>query len=189
MTVFWDYFQIGMYYILDRLAYNYVLFLTALIVPYTFKDWRRILFLFSFFTLGYVLTLLFSTYQIVVVKSTTVYFLIPITILIVALFNLFTLGKPYRKGGVDVLFFSAFFFGTIYGLSFSNYFKTIFKAGGNSKLIALFEFGLGIGTAQIILFFAILMLSYTIQDFFKFSKRDWILIVSSLIIGLILPMI
>jgi hypothetical protein len=33
------------------------------------------------------------------------------------------------------------------------------------------------------------MIAYIVQTFFKFSKRDWVLVGSSFIIGVVVPMI
>jgi len=55
--------------------------------------------------------------------------------------------------------------------------------------LPLSEFALGIEAAQIIVVFVVLILSYIVQTFFRFSKRDWTLVMSSFIIGVVLPMI
>ena len=51
------------------------------------------------------------------------------------------------------------------------------------------EYSLGIETSQIIVVFIVLILSYIVQTFFRFSKRDWTLVMSSFVIGVVLPMI
>jgi len=35
----------------------------------------------------------------------------------------------------------------------------------------------------------VLIISYVVQTFFRFSKRDWALVMSAFIIGVVLPMI
>jgi lysylphosphatidylglycerol synthetase-like protein (DUF2156 family) len=60
---------------------------------------------------------------------------------------------------------------------------------GMSKLVPLLEFALGIEAAQLIVVLAVLLLAYILQTFFRFSKRDWALVLSGCIIGVILPMI
>jgi hypothetical protein len=57
------------------------------------------------------------------------------------------------------------------------------------KLIPLLEFALGIEIAQIAIVFVVLVLGFIFQTIFRFSKRDWILVVSSFIIGVTLPML
>jgi hypothetical protein len=102
MSEFWIYFQIGLRHVLDIKAYDHILFLIALTVPYAFKDWKRVFVLVSVFTLGHTLSLLLSVFGIVVVKPIFIEFLIPITILTTAFFNLFTAGKSLKKESDDV---------------------------------------------------------------------------------------
>jgi hypothetical protein len=189
MSEFWIYFQIGLKHVLDIHAYDHVLFLIALAVPFSFSDWKRIVLLVTLFTVGHTMALLLSVYGIVAIKVNVVELLIPITILITALFNLFNAGKSSKKESINLIFFVTLFFGIIHGLGFSNYFKTILGGSANSKLIPLAEFALGIEAAQIVVVFVVLVLSYIVQTVFRFSKRDWTLVMSSLIIGVVLPMI
>ncbi len=189
MSEFLIYFQIGLQHVLDIHAYDHVLFLMALVIPFTFKDWKRILLSVTLFTLGHTTALLLSVYGIVAVKTSVVELLIPITILITALFNLFTIGKSSKKESLNLIFLITLFFGVIHGLGFSNYFKTILGGSSNSKLVPLLEFALGIEGAQIAVVFAVLIVAYVTQSLFKFSKRDWILVSSAFIIGVVVPMI
>ncbi|MCD0470280.1 HupE/UreJ family protein [Flavobacterium sp. JAS] len=189
MSDFWIYFQIGLKHVLDIHAYDHVLFLIALTVPYLFKDWKRILLLVSVFTVGHTLALLLSVYGIVAIKVNIVEFLIPITILVTAFFHLLTAGKTSKNDGVNLIFFVTLFFGIIHGLGFSNYFKTILGGSPSSKLLPLGEFALGIEAAQLVVVFVVLVISYIVQTIFRFSKRDWALVMSAFIIGVVIPMI
>ncbi|MCD9576880.1 HupE/UreJ family protein [Flavobacterium soyae] len=189
MSQFWIYFQIGLKHVLDINAYDHVLFLIALTVPYSFKDWKRILLLVSVFTIGHTLALILSVFGIIAIKVNIVEFLIPITILITALYHLFTAGKAAKNDGVNVIFFVTLFFGIIHGLGFSNYFKTILGGSPSSKLLPLGEFALGIEAAQLVVVFVVLVISYIVQTVFRFSKRDWALVMSAFIIGVVIPMI
>ncbi|MBB4801280.1 hypothetical protein HNP37_001319 [Flavobacterium nitrogenifigens] len=189
MSQFWIYFQIGLKHVLDIHAYDHVLFLIALTVPYLFKDWKRIFLLVSLFTIGHTLALILSVYGIIAIKVNIVEFLIPITILITALYHLFTAGKTSKNDGVNLVFFITLFFGIIHGLGFSNYFKTILGGSATSKLLPLGEFALGIEAAQLVVVFVVLVISYIVQTVFRFSKRDWALVMSAFIIGVVVPMI
>ena len=189
MSEFWVYFQIGLHHVLDSKAYDHILFLMALVIPFTFKDWKRILISISLFTLGHTTALLLSVYAILVVKASIVELLIPITILLSALFNLFTIGKTNRKENLNLISVITLFFGIIHGLGFSNYFKTLLGGSSTSKLLPLLEFAVGIEGAQIIVVIAVLILAYCVQSLFKFSKRDWILVSSAFIIGVVVPML
>jgi hypothetical protein len=189
MSAFWIYFQIGLRHVLDIKAYDHVLFLIALAVPYAFKDWKRVLVLVSIFTLGHTLSLLLSVFGIVTIKTAFVEFLIPITILITAIFNLFTAGKSAKKESISVIGFITLFFGIIHGLGFANYFKSMLVGTAKEKLVPTLEFAVGIEAAQIMVVLMVLILSFAVQTVFRFSKRDWTLVMSSFVIGVVLPMI
>jgi hypothetical protein len=189
MSEFWIYFQIGLKHVLDIHAYDHVLFLIALAVPFSFKDWKRVVLLVTLFTFGHTMALLLSVFEIVTIRVDVVEFLIPITIVIAAFFNLFTAGKSSKRESINLVFFITLFFGIIHGLGFSNYFKTILGGSNTSKIVPLLEFALGIEAAQIAVVFVVLVLSYMVQTVFRFSKRDWALVMSAFIIGVVLPMI
>jgi len=189
MSEFMLYFKIGLNHVLDIEGYDHVMFLIALTVPYAFKDWKRVLLLVTLFTVGHTLALILSVYEIIIIKAALVEFLIPITILVTAGFHLFTAGKSGKKESITFVAFVTLFFGVIHGLGFSNYFKTILPGNATDKLLPLLEFALGIEAAQIIVVIIVLLLSYIVQTFFRFSKRDWTLVMSSFVIGVVLPMI
>jgi len=189
MSEFWIYFEIGMRHVLDISAYDHVLFLIALTVPYAFKDWKRVLILISIFTIGHTMALLLSVYGVVTVKAHLIDFLIPITILTTAIFHLFTAGKSSKNESISIIGFITLFFGIIHGIGFANYFKTLLSGTASAKLVPLLEFSIGIEAAQITVVIVVLLLSYVVQTFFRFSKRDWTLVMSSFVIGVVLPMI
>lgn len=189
MSEFWMYFNIGLKHVLDVKAYDHVLFLIALTVPYAFKDWKRLLLLISLFTAGHTVALLLSAFGMIRVNVNLVEFVIPITILIVSIFNLFTAGKNNKNESISLIAIVTLFFGIIHGLGFSNYFKSILPGNATDKLLPVSEFALGIETAQIIVVIVVLIISYIVQTFFRFSKRDWTLVMSAFIIGVIVPMI
>jgi HupE / UreJ protein len=189
MSDFWIYFSIGLKHVLNIFAYDHVLFLLALTVPYEFKSWKRILILISLFTLGHTLALMLSVFNIVTIKANIVEFLIPITILITAIYNIIVSGKSSKKDGITFVGIVTVFFGIIHGLGFSNYFNSILTGKPTDKLLPLFEFAVGIEAAQIIVVLATLLLAYMAQTLFKFSKRDWTLTISAFIVGVVIPMI
>lgn len=189
MQEFWVYFNIGLKHVLDINGYDHVLFLIALCVPYAFKDWKRVLLLVTLFTVGHTISLILSVYGVVQVKASLIEFLIPITILITALFHLFTAGKSSKKESISFVASVTLFFGIIHGLGFSNYFKSILPGSSSDKLLPLLEFALGIEAAQIIVVIIVLIISYIVQTVFRFSKRDWTLVASAFVCGVVVPMI
>lgn len=189
MSDFWIYFEVGMRHVLNLFSYDHVLFLIALSVPYVFKDWKKVLLLVSLFTVGHTIALLLSVYGIIVVKVDIIEILIPITILITAFFHLFTVGKPSKNESINIIGVITLFFGIIHGLGFATYFKSIIGGTSDSKFLPLIEFATGIEAAQIIVILIALIAAYCVQTLFRFSKRDWTLVMSSFVIGVVLPMI
>jgi len=190
MPDFWLYFQIGLKHVLDLDGYDHVMFLMALTVPYSFKDWRNVLLLATLFTIGHTISLILSVYGVVRINSTFVEFLIPVTILITALYNIVTSGKKAAKTqSINFVAFTTLFFGIIHGLGFSNYFKIIINNDSDAKLAPLLEFALGIEAAQLIVVLTVLVLSFIMQGALKVQRRDWLLVTSAFVAGVVVPMI
>lgn len=189
MSDFWIFFKVGLEHVLDINGYDHLLFLIALTAPYVSKDWKKILILVSFFTLGHTLSLLLSVFNVISVKAVLVELLIPITILITALFNIIMAGKSNKSGNMSFVASITVFFGIIHGLGFSNYFNSILPGKPVDKLAPLFEFALGIETAQILVVLSVLILAFIFQTLFRFNKRDFTLIMSSFVIGVVVPLI
>ena len=185
---FWFNIKYGINHVLDLNGYDHILFLIVLTVPYLFKDWKRVFFLVSIFTLGHTLSLVLAAYNVVSINGKLVEFLIPLTILVVALFNVFTSGKKAKSQKIGILFMSTLFFGLVHGLGFAREFKMLAGEAEN-KLILLLEFALGIEFAQIIIVFVVLFISFICQTIFRFSKRDWVMVFSAIVVGLVIPMI
>lgn len=189
MSEFLIYLKIGLHHVLDIHGYDHVLFLIALTVPYAFRDWKRLLLLVSIFTIGHTLALILSVFGVIMIKAELVEFLIPITIFITAVYNLFNAGKPGKKDSINVVGFITLFFGIIHGLGFSNYFKSLLSGSASDKIAPLIEFALGIEIAQLIVVLVVLLISFILQHFARFSKRDFTLVTSAFVIGVVVPML
>jgi len=81
------------------------------------------------------------------------------------------------------------FFGVIHGLGFANYFKTILVGTVSDKIVPLFAFSVGVEIAQLLVVLTILAISYVAQSAFKISKRDFTIVLSAFIIGVVAPML
>ncbi len=177
----------GFFHVLDWKAYDHVLFLIALVAVYDFKNWKKVIWLITLFTIGHTISLILASFKVVTVSSKWIEFLIPLTIFITALVNIFYAKAVSKETKTNTNLFFALFFGLIHGLGFSGYFNMI--VGKSSKFIPLLEFALGIELAQILIVFIILFLGFIVQTIFRFSKRDWVLIISSIVIGVLIPML
>ncbi|AZJ33329.1 MULTISPECIES: HupE/UreJ family protein [Tenacibaculum] len=186
MNDFIFYFKMGLFHVLDFKAYDHILFLIVLAVVYQFKQWTKVLWLITLFTIGHSITLALSAYGILNVRADLIEFLIPLTIFITGLMNVLT-AKKASVGKENQNLFFALFFGLIHGLGFSNYFK-IMIGKTSDKFLPLLEFALGVEVAQIIIVLGILLIGALVQSIFSVNRRDWILIMSSIVIGFALQM-
>ena len=176
----------GLKHVLDFSAYDHILFLIVLAVVFSFNHWKKVLWLVTLFTIGHSITLALSAYGILKVRMDLIEFLIPLTIFITGVVNIFTTKKSSTgKESINLIF--AILFGLIHGLGFSNYFKMMVGKEEN-KLFPLLEFALGIEAAQIIIVLGILVIGTFLQNFFRVTKRDWVLVCSSIVIGFAIQM-
>ena len=88
MDTFLFYLKVGINHILDINAYDHLLFLSSITVPYTFKRYYSLFWIVTFFTIGHTFSLFISTYGIYNPDLNIIEFLIPITILFSAVSNL-----------------------------------------------------------------------------------------------------
>ena len=179
--------ELGFKHVLDFNGYDHILFLIVLAVIFSFSQWKKVLLMITFFTVGHTFTLSLATYQIVTIKETVIEFLIPITILITAVVNILKFSINSSKRKKTNLFF-ALFFGLIHGLGFSNFLR-VTLGRSEDKLIPMLEFALGIELAQIVIVLSVLILGTVLIHFFRVSKRDWVVITSAIVIGITIPII
>ena len=184
---FLKFLELGFYHILNFNSYDHILFVMVVSIPFLFKDWKRLLILISLFTIGHTISLTLGAYDIVNLNVVVTEWVIPMTIFFTALYNIFTAGKsvksrPYAMYGIVL------FFGLIHGLGFANAFEQL-VGSKESTLLSILEFSLGIEIGQLLVVLCVLILSFISQTIFRFSKRDWVLVLSSIILGFILPLI
>lgn len=188
MSQFWFYFKLGLDHVLDWDAYDHILFIIVLIAAYSFHSWQRVLGLVSVFFAGHTVALFLSVYGVVSVRSSWIELLIPLTILATAVYNLFTSKTREKQRSAGFLYVTTGFFGLIHGLGFSTFFKMV-TAGSGEKFLPLLEFALGIEAALIIVAFVVLLLAFIFQNIFGFSRRDWILVLSAFVVGVLFPIL
>ena len=163
------YFKQGLFHVLDWSAYDHILFLLALVVVFTIKDWKKTLWLITFFTIGHTLTLSLAAYNLIYVKENLVEFSIAATIFITALSNI--LFQKKGKGNMNINIILALLFGLIHGLGFSSYFK-ILVGRETGKALPLISFAAGVEVSQGILVIVLLTFTFIALNIFKVTKRD-----------------
>lgn len=180
------YFKMGFQHVLDFTAYDHILFLIVLAVVFSVRQYKKVLWLVTLFTVGHSLTLALSAYGMLQIDVAIIEFLIPVTIFITGAINIINSKKIAEKtNNINLIF--ALVFGLIHGLGFSNYFR-LMVGKEEDKLYPLIEFALGIEASQVLIVVAILVLGSLLQYFARVAKRDWILVCSAIVIGFSIQM-
>ena len=180
MSDFSIYFQLGWQHILDLNGYDHILFVMVLCCSYVLKDWKKILWLVTAFTLGHSLTLALAAFKILNVNTAWIEFLIPITILITAIYNL---PKRRKQRSPALLYTMTLAFGLIHGLGFSNYLQSLLGKEANIFL-PLISFNIGLEFGQLIIVFFVILLSELMLKIFSVTNRDWSFFISSAVVGI-----
>ena len=184
METFTIYGKLGFEHVLDPAGYDHVLFLIALAIPFTYRQWRPVVWLATLFTLAHCFSLALAAFQWVEVDSGWVEFLIPATILLTAGFNLWMLRQGWEPSRAVTwhLLFTAIF-GLIHGLGFSNYFGML-MSGEEEKAGPLLGFALGIEGAQLVVLGFVLPLSFFLLAKLRLPQKTYIAVVSLAILVL-----
>ena len=188
MQDFWFYITLGLDHVLDFAAYDHILFLSALAIPFTFKSWKRVIVLATIFTIAHCTSLALSAYKILTVDVALIEFLIPITIALTAMLNIF---RVYRKEQVTGIFFYSLaraFFGLIHGFGFSNYFNLL-MAEEENKILPLLGFAAGIELSQVLIILFVLLVAYLVQVVLKVKQSIFIVAGSILILLVTIPLL
>ncbi|MBH8568108.1 HupE/UreJ family protein [Microvirga sp. STS02] len=185
-SVFQTYLQLGFLHICTPHAADHLTFLLALCAPYVLADWRRVLALVTSFTVGHSLTLALATLGLVAFKPAIIEALIPVTIIVTALWNLRGAGRlitrraPMLAAAPNAL---ALGFGLIHGLGFSNYLRALL--GPDSRPVEeLLAFNIGVELGQILIVSAILLVGAVLLGSLRVARRDWLLTTSGAALGI-----
>ena len=171
MDDFAFYFDLGWKHIISTEALDHQLFILALSAIYLVHDWKKVLILVTAFTVGHSLTLILSSFALIKANSQWVEFLIPLSIVITALFNLIRTEK--HNGEYRFQYALALGFGLIHGLGFANTIRFML-ADAQSITIPLLSFNIGLEMGQLVLVGFILLLSYVFVNTFKLRRKWWV---------------
>jgi hypothetical protein len=177
------YLELGFRHIADLNAYDHILFVVALSAGYALSHWRELLVLVTAFTVGHSVTLALATLRIVSISGDLVELLIPMTVVVTGLFNVFEVriededGDPPARAR-HVKYGLALLFGLIHGLGFSTFLRAVL---GEEESIALplFSFNVGLEFGQVLILSGILVLTYAMVRRFGVKSSHWALALSS----------
>lgn len=186
MGDFGFYFREGFLHITDWKGYDHILFVLALCLPYPAKNWRQVLILITAFTIGHSITLALSVFNRILISSSWIEFLIPVTILITALENV-------RRNNTDQTqnhwrYGSALLFGFIHGMGFSNFLKSMLGNDVENIITRLLAFNVGLELGQLLIVAVVFLLAFVFVQLFNIKRSNWNLFVSGGIVGISLIM-
>lgn len=186
MGDFGFYFRLGWEHIISKDALDHQLFIAALAAIYLLKDWKQVLVLVTAFTIGHSLTLALSVLDIIRFSSQWVEFLIPVTIVVTALLNLFQ--KDFTSRSVRINYFLALFFGLVHGMGFANSIR--FMLAKDQQLgWSLLGFNLGLEAGQIFVVIILLIIAYIIVNTLRVNRREWVIFLSAAVFSLAMKMV
>jgi hypothetical protein len=186
MNQFQLYFQLGLEHIADLTAFDHILFIIALCVIYHWTDWKRIVILVTAFTIGHSVTLALATLDLVKFDEELIEFLIPLTIIVTAGYNILKPDPP--KANIHVNYVFALIFGLIHGLGFSNYLRSLL--GKESSIVKpLFAFNVGLEVGQLIIVAVYLIISGILIKALRIQKQKMTLVVSAIVLGMSLMLL
>ncbi len=171
------YFKEGWQHIISIDSLDHQLFIVALTTTYLLKDRKKTLVLVTAFTIGHSLTLALSVYNIVLVNSKWVEFLIPCTIALTAIINV--VQKNISTTNINIKYFLALLFGLIHGLGFANTIRFML-AKDQTIGWSLFGFNIGLEVGQIVIVSALLICNYLAINFIKIKQVNWIYFFSAI---------
>ncbi|MFP4505809.1 MAG: HupE/UreJ family protein [Cyclobacteriaceae bacterium] len=187
MSTFSLYFNLGLTHILDINGYDHILFVVALCAIYLLRDWKKVLIIVTAFTIGHSITLAMATLDVINVNAELIEFLIPVTIFITALSNIFRKQKKMDTGSVQLNYAFALFFGLIHGMGFSNFLRSLLGRD-ESIVMQLLAFNLGLELGQLVIVAFFLVASFVVVNIMSVARRDWKIVISSAIAGIALTL-
>jgi hydrogenase/urease accessory protein HupE len=186
MSEFLTYLQLGFSHITDLEGFDHILFIAALCLIYQAKDWKKIAWLVTAFTIGHSITLALSTLDLIHFDKNIVETMIPITIILTCFLNLkadFKSNVSLKKKLPDLRYPTAIVFGLIHGMGFSSYLKSLL--GKDQSIFSqLLAFNIGLEIGQLIIVIVVMSLSFLLLDIFKCKPLTWVLVGSGFVAGM-----
>ncbi len=185
MQDFMLYLKLGWEHIVSLDALDHQLFVLVLMAIFVFKDWKKILWVVTAFTIGHSITLALSVFDILRAPAKWVEFLIPLTIVITALDNILMRNKPQNL--MKMNYYLALFFGLVHGMGFANTARMMMSKE-ESIFVPLLGFNIGLEVGQIAVVVVIMILHFVMLTLFRVNKKEWVMFVSSAVFALALKM-
>jgi hypothetical protein len=154
---------------------------------YSIRQWKKLLILVTAFTLGHSLTLALSVLDIFTVRSAIIEILIPVTIILTCILNLFQLDRTLDER-LGLRYVSALVFGLVHGLGFSYLLKSLLGTEENITQ-PLLAFNIGLEAGQLLILGLILILGTAFSRFLKITERDRRFFIAAVVLGMALVLL
>ncbi len=178
METFLHAFYNGIWHVFNWPNFTLLLFILAVAVVATFKDWKALLYISLLFTLGVVLGYLASLSEVYKLPADVLNDAHLAILLLFAIFNLTSPGKTIRAA---FRYYLAVLLGLTAGYALKN--ATFSSMFSNTKWTDFASFTVGIEVAIILGFLGVLLLSWLFANAFKIPKKDFSLILSGAVMG------
>ena len=182
------YLRLGLTHVADIQAYDHILFIAALCAGYGLREWKRLFWLATAFTIGHSITLALATLKIIVVNVELIEMLIPVTIILTSLVNIAAPPKQEKDRSEKGKYAMALGFGLIHGMGFSNFLRAILGAE-ESIVWPLFAFNVGLEIGQLLILAVIVAVFSLVVGVLKMQKRSWVLVLSGATFGIAVTII
>ena len=176
MEQFFFYLRQGFEHITDVEGLDHIVFIVTLCAVFSHRQWRHLLILVTAFTIGHSVSLALAALSIVAIDAQLVETLIPVTILLTSIYNVSAKGA--QTGRLRANYALALGFGLIHGMGFSNFFSAMMMGIGESVILPLFSFNLGIELGQLIIVSVMLLVSFCCGRYLGIRHRDWNIYIS-----------
>jgi HupE / UreJ protein len=189
MSSFGSFLLLGLHHIFSLQAADHLLFLATLVLAHELGKWRPLLILITAFTIGHAISLALATMNVVQVNARAVDALIPATIIVTSVVNLWTWKQGRRANDppprdADVLwprYVMALAFGLIHGLGFSAVLRGV-RGPHDSIFVPLLGFNIGVELAQLVMI-AFLAVLGALLTWRTFDRRGYVLTASGITLG------
>ncbi len=192
MSEFLLYLKVGFHHIADWRATDHLLFVAALTAAYGPREWARLAWLVTAFTVGHSITLALTTLDLLRVSSRVVEPLIAFTIVATAVAAIHdqrhavaaAAGEPptLTRGAVARRYAIALGFGLVHGCGFAAGLRSLL-GGSEGIAVPLLGFNLGLEGGQLLVVAAIFLAGLGVERWLGWSRRDWVLVVSGAAAG------
>jgi hypothetical protein len=148
MDLFWLWVKEGIWHILDLGAYDHLLYMVVLALPYLVKKFQPLILHITAFTLGHSASLALSSLGVVAISMKYVEYGILLSIILTALSNVL-FGENTKTNKFTYLITLAI--GCIHGLGFAGFFKSLHSTINQEFVISLLGFNIGVEIAQLMI--------------------------------------